>query len=306
MKSFLSILFSLTMVLFSTCKSTSRPTSDVQAPSELVEPEILKTDLVDASLDPAELSSKTAEVEKLTPAEKPTASDNPIPTNEAPAINRAKFVPQLCTMEFNPTRCHYRNFKTKTIIEFDRIYGWGNNACAAKNNLGMNVELKKLNENDFSDMICNPDSSQGLCSQIKRSCPQASPSEHLSCHLKAYKNKKFLPHEMIYVAGHSTCEARVEIEEELCRKNLYYQTVNESALTCESFVDPLDCNSAEPATCANEYKPAVCVMNNTELSNDENAIFDRNECFSREILKHKLCLRGFEKKFLESKNLFCE
>lgn len=115
-----------------------------------------------------------------------------------------------------------------------------------------------------------------------------------------------MPHDIIYVSAKSRCLARVKVEQELCRRNLYSQPVLDTQLSCEEFDEALDCESAEPTTCSDYYRPAVCAFNIAELSKEENAIFDRNDCLARETLKHKLCLRGFDKSFVESAHLVCE
>ncbi len=282
MKSLVRIFLGLILFNLASCKSTRRVQAD--APSELVEPEIPKMDLIDEPMPQTDIAM-------------PVLPNTP----KEPEIRD----PQMCTMEFNPSHCYFRNYKDKKIVEFDRIYGWGNNPCAAKNNLSFNTEQKKLKYEEFSDLICVPDAAVGLCSQIKTDCATTENKEYVSCHLQSYKNKKFMPHDVIFVVGESRCEARVKMEQELCRRNLYSQSVSEAELICEEFENPLKCDSPTPKTCVNAYRPAVCVVNNSGLSEDENTIFASTQCESENTLKNRLCLRGFTETFLNS-NIVCE
>lgn len=221
------------------------------------------------------------------------SSDAPAtPEQSASAALAQNAIPvEFCADDYNPSRCYFTELKGEEITESSRVYGWGLNPCSAHQALNAEIVAMNLNPSDFAKMICSPDVSQGVCTDVAKECVPATPDKKSVCKIASFDKKTFRNDEMIQTMDQARCDAKTLAKLELCKRNLYRKDA-QFDLQCVQAPEQLQsCATSKIKTCPNTYSPKVCeAILPPDLSASTPLVsFARNECLAREMLERTLC-----------------
>lgn len=133
-----------------------------------------------------------------------------------------------CTNILAPVKCEYR-FTSQTDQSESTLFIWAPSQCEAKQKISNQFCQQNKPEIPYISIRCVPDSTLGNCPTLPITCNDAA--KKTRCIAKSYYNHQIHPSLYLKADGTSECDAKNQLSEVACKKNLNPKYMSEVVCT---------------------------------------------------------------------------